>query len=89
MPNNAWVGSTGTCGSHNYLMFGYRFNQTGKYISYVSNTISTFNYYGVSLKMRILFIDKWPSNAAIKVHLGTNTTEPVWSWNYDNYGAPG
>jgi hypothetical protein len=83
-------GTVGKCGS-NYpnLIFGYRQNQTNKWVSYTSASISNYSYYGFSLKMRILFIDAWPSNAAIKVHLGVNTSEPVWTWNYNNFGAYG
>jgi hypothetical protein len=39
--------------------------------------------------MRILFIDKWPTTGAIRIHQDTLTSPPVWSWTYDNYGAFG
>ena len=39
--------------------------------------------------MRVLFIDKWPSTGAIKVHHNNLGDQPVWTWNYDTYGAIG
>jgi hypothetical protein len=56
---------------------------------YISDAITNWNYYGVSVKMRILFIDKWPQSGAINIHKDTLSSPPVWTWIYDNYGAFG
>ncbi len=68
---NAWS----TCGSH-YVLFGYRQFQTGKYVGYQSDPIYSRNYYGFSVKMRVLFIDKWPSTGAIKIHRDNINNQP-------------
>jgi hypothetical protein len=77
-----------SCGSHS-LMFGYRQTQTGKHVGYQSDLISSRNYYGFSVKMRVLFIDKWPVTGAITVHHQTLTSQPVYTWTYDTFGSLG
>ena len=76
------------CGPH-YLLFGYRQTQAGKNIRYISDLISTRNYYGFSVKMRVMFIDKWPVTGAITIHHQTLSSQPVYTWTYDTFGSLG
>ena len=77
-----------TCGSHS-LIWGYRQTQTGKYLFYQSDSISNRNYYGVSVKLRVMFIDKWSKTGAIWIKKDSNANQPIWTWTYNNYGAYG
>lgn len=63
--------------------------QTGKYLFYQSDLISARNYYGVSVKMRIMFIDKWNKTGAIWLKKDSTSNQPVWTWTYNNFGAYG
>jgi hypothetical protein len=57
-----------SCGSYS-LIFGYQQTQANKYVVYNSPSFSTWNgylnYYAISVKIRVLFIDDWPSTGAI------------------------
>lgn len=77
------------CGSYTGLLFGYLQTQAGKYVGYQSDPIYSRNYYGFSVKMRVLFIDKWPTTGAIMIRHNSLSNQPVWTWTYDNYGAYG
>jgi len=64
-------------------------SSAAKFIYYGSPTVST-NYYAVSVKMRVLFIDQWSSNGAMYIHYNNNgTSSPDWTWAYNNYEAVG
>lgn len=54
------------CSGH-YTIFGYQ-KTTSESFGYQSDIITARNYYGYSVKMRVLFIDKWPVTGVIKIH---------------------
>ena len=77
------------CGSY-YLQFGYRSSfSTSSYISYSSGTFSTPNYYAISVKAKVLFIDQWESTAGFYFREGSTSAYPFHVYNYDNKGAIG
>jgi hypothetical protein len=75
------------CSSH-YTIFGYQ-KTTAESFGYSSDIITVRNYYGYSVKMRVLFIDKWPATGVIKIHDQSPSSEPVYSYSYDPFGALG
>lgn len=76
------------CGSY-YTLFGYKSSQsTSSTFTYSTGTLSGQNYYGISFRLMILFIDNWDSTASIFFTLGSDTN-PSFIYNYNNYGAIG
>ena len=47
----------------------------------VSN-LSGNNYYGVGIKMILVFIDEWPPTGKISLFHDDLNSTPFWEWNY-------
>jgi hypothetical protein len=77
-----------TCGSYNTL-FGYKsaVSMSSTFI-YTTGTIATANYYGISFKIQVLFIDNWDTSAGLFFTLDSEPNPSV-IYNYNNYGAIG
>jgi hypothetical protein len=41
------------------------------------------------VKIGLLFVDGFDSRVAIYLQRGTNTSGPVWAWNFDTKNAYG
>lgn len=78
-----------SCGTY-YTLFGFRntYSKTD-YMSYSTPTISTSDYYAISFKLTVLFIDNWDSTSALFFRLNSATVYPSFTYNYDNKGAMG
>jgi hypothetical protein len=77
-----------TCGIYNTL-YGYKSSySTGSTFTYTTNTISTANYYAISFKLKVLFIDNWDKNGGLYFYLNSDAN-PYFIYNYDNYGILG
>jgi len=48
------------------------------YLSYSTQAINSINYYGISIKVQILFIDNWDINSGIYVRLGSANNNPAY-----------
>lgn len=59
-----------------------------KYFSYKFTT-SGLNYYAIRVKIGLLFVDEFHPRGAIYISWDTNTSTPVWTWNFDTKGAYG
>lgn len=80
--------NTKTCGSY-FTLFGYKSSySTSSTFTYTTNTISTANYYAISFKLKVLFIDNWDKNGGLYFYLGSDTN-PYFIYNYNNYGVLG
>jgi hypothetical protein len=61
---------------------------TNKYFGYPFS-ISGLNYYAISIKIGLLFVDEFNPRGAIYLRRGSNTSSPVWTWNFNTKGAYG
>lgn len=77
------------CGNY-YTLFGYQSTfTTNHYFFYQSPSLSNLNYYGISVRVKILFIDHWDNTAGLLFRLGSPTAYPFATYMYNNYGAIG
>jgi len=78
-----------SCGSY-YTLFGYQNSpSTGNYFQYNTMTITNPNYYGISFRMNVLFIDNWDTTAGLYFRLDSSTAYPSYTYTYNTYGAIG
>lgn len=71
-------------------MFGYEkvTQTTGKYLGYTFST-GGLSYYAINIKIELIFVDQFTSRGAIYISRDSETSAPIWSWNYDTKNAYG
>jgi hypothetical protein len=76
------------CGSY-FTLFGYKSSYSiASIFRYTTKTITLANYYAISFKLKVLFIDNWDQNGGLSFYLESNTN-PFFIYNYENYGILG
>jgi len=77
------------CGNY-YTLFGFQTSyNTGSYLTYITPIFSAINYYAISFKMTVLFIDNWENTSSLYFRLNSFSANPSFIYNYDNKGANG
>lgn len=77
------------CGSY-YTLFGYKSNvlSTSSTFVYSTGFLTRLDYYGISFKVQVLFIDNWDSQGALYFTLNSENN-PSFVYKYNNYGSIG
>lgn len=77
------------CGSY-YSLFGFQTNyNTAHYFYYSTPNLYYPNFYAISFRMQVLFIDNWETSAALYFRLGSASANPSFIYNYNNYASIG
>jgi hypothetical protein len=59
-----------------------------KYFGY-NFTITSYNYYAIRIKIGFLFVDEYHPRGVFYLSRDSNTSAPIWSWNYNMNGSYG
>jgi len=78
-----------SCGNY-FTLFGFQITySSSSYLYYISPVLETPNFYAISVKVSVLFIDNWDSSATLNFKLNSLAAAPFSTFIYNNKGAVG